>query len=368
MRSWVIGGSLFLALEQLDAIRELLEKRSPVQARMALILLDGLTDAMLFRRLEELYEASEMPWIRHEMPRYSTRKRSPARQRFSRRVEMARRVTAVDRLLGDGEQLIDDADAAVLKIGHSYRNDAYHEDAHNESVVASIACVLFAAVARLVARMQPASRALGHISSKQIEQLAAWGYQTDAMLELREAADQVTAAFIGKLSVDPKELRDLLAEDLDYRVDELRGDVSFLHEANIPPEKFIESVELWAHYGADEELLELKGQFDPLAMAKEAGVAEPSEEMIARSQAALKRYRERQAELEQKHRQRVSLDLIDQATRVAARLRRLSSTSQILSTYHALDVRLSELEGYVEEAVVSLDREIQHQIDLARGK
>jgi hypothetical protein len=178
MRSWAVGGSLFLALEQLDGIRELLRTGSPVKARMALVLLDGLADAMLFRRLEQLYEASEEPFLKHRMPRYSTRDRNIARQRFNRRVEIARRVTEVDRWVRDGAALIDEADAAVLKVGHSYRNDAYHEDVHNEFVVASTARVLFAAVARLVAAMQRPGVRVGSISTRQIEQLAAWGYET----------------------------------------------------------------------------------------------------------------------------------------------------------------------------------------------
>lgn len=105
---------------------------------MALILLDGLADAMLFRRLQQLYEAAEEPILKHKMPRFSTRERNLARQRFNKRVEIARRPTELDGWLGDGEPLISDADAIVLKVGHSYRNDAYHEDAHNAFVVPSV--------------------------------------------------------------------------------------------------------------------------------------------------------------------------------------------------------------------------------------
>jgi hypothetical protein len=36
--------------------------------------------------------------------------------------------------------------------------------------------------------------------------------------------------------------------------------------------------------------------------------------------------------------------------------------------HHAVDESLSELEGYVHEAVLTLDRETQHQIDLTRGR
>jgi hypothetical protein len=368
MRSYTVAGDLFLALEQLDAIRELLRMKSPVKARMALILLDGLADALLFRRLKQLYEASEEPLLKHKMPRYSNRERNLARQRFNRRVEIARRLTEVDRWLGDGAALIDDADAGVLKVGHSYRNDAYHEDAHNEFVVSSVARVLFAAVARLVARMQRPGVAVGSISDRQIEQLASWGYETGSMLELRAAAEAVTDNFIAELAVDPRELRELLAEDLEARVESLRDDIGFLGQSNVEPAKIIEGVELWSHYGADEELLELQQQFDPFVLAEERGYAEPTEELVARTQAALVRYRARMDELEREHKQRVSFDLIDRATRVATRLRRLADPSRILVTYQEVDEPLAELERYVHCAVLALDREIQHQIDLARGK
>lgn len=368
MRSYTVGGDLFLALEQLDAIRQLLRTKSPVKARMALILLDGLADAMLFRRLEQLYDASEEPVLKHKMPRYSNRYRNLARQRFNRRVEIARQLTEVDRWFGDGGALIDDADAAVLKVGHSYRNDAYHEDAHNESVISSVARVLFAGVARLVARMQRAGVAVGSISDSQIEELAGWGYESGSMLELRAAAETVTGNFITELAVDPRELRELLADDLEARIESLQDDIGFLGQSNVDPAKIIEGVELWSRYGADEELLELQQQFDPFVLAEECGYDEPTEELIARTQAALIRYRERMDELEREHKKRVSLDLIDRATKIAGRLRRLSDPSRILVAYHEVDEPLAELERYVHRAVMVLDREIQHQIDLARGK
>jgi hypothetical protein len=302
------------------------------------------------------------------MPRYSTRDRAVARQRFNKRVEIARRPSELDSWLGDGEPLISDADAIVLKVGHSYRNDAYHEDAHNAFVVSSVARVLFAAVARLVARMQRRGMSVGSISDDQIEELAGWGYQSGSMLELRAAAEAVTAGFIAELAVEPYELRDLLAADLESRVNSLEGDLEFLSQASIEPGKIIEGVELWAHYGADEELLELAQQFDPLFLVEQIDAGRPRDEVMAESEAAVAGYRERMDELEREHKQRVSLDLVDRATRVAVRLRGLKNASPILATYYAIDEPLSELERYVYEAVIALDREIQHQIDLARGK
>jgi len=362
------GGDLFLALEQLEAIRDLLMANSPVKDRMALILLDALADALLFRRLEQIYEATEEPFLRHKMPRFSRQDRFVARQRFNRRVEIARQATELDRWVGDGEELISESDAAILKVGHSYRNGAYHEGALNPDVTAALARVLFGAVARLVARSERPGVAVGSISERRIAQLAGWGYETGGMLELRPAADAVSQRFASELAVDATDLGDLLADDLEARVESLRSDVGFLAESGVEPEKIIEGVELWSHYGADEELLELQAQFDPFAIYEASERGELREDVAAEAEAALKRYRERQEELEREHKRRVSLDLLDRATSTAERLRTMSDTKKVLVAYHDVERPLAELEDYVDEAVRALDREIQRQIDLARGK
>ncbi len=362
------GGHLFLALEQLEAIRDLLSARSPVKDRMALILLDTLADALLFRRLERIYEASEESFLRHKMPRFSRRDRLVARQRFNRRVEIARQVTELDRWMGDGDELIDADDAAILKVGHSYRNGAYHEGAINSSTTEAIVRVLFGSVARLVARLESPGHAVGSLSDRRIEQLAAWGYGTGHMLELRSAAETVTGRFAADLAVDASELRELLAVDLEARVESLRSDVGFLAEGGVEPAKIIEGVELWSHYGADEELLELQAQFDPFAIYEASERGEPRGDVAARAEAALKRYRERQEELEREHKQRVSLDLLDRGANTATRLRKMTGTKKILVGYHDVERPLAELEEYVDEAVRALDREIQRQIDISRGK
>jgi hypothetical protein len=188
------------------------------------------------------------------------------------------------------------------------------------------------------------------------------------MLELRGAAETVTSGFIAELTVAPYELRDVLAADLESRVHSLESDVEFLGQASVDPAKIIEGVELWSHYGADEELLELAEQFDPFVLADESEAGRPRDELIAQSEAAMARYRARLDELEREHKQRVSLEIVARAAKVATRLRRLDDPSHLLVTYREVDEPLTELEGYVHEGVLALDREIEQQIDLARGK
>jgi hypothetical protein len=54
----------------------------------------------------------------------------------------------------------------------------------------------------------------------------------------------VTDRFITSLAVDVNELRELLADDLEARVEALRSDVAFLAESGVAPATIIEGVEL----------------------------------------------------------------------------------------------------------------------------
>jgi hypothetical protein len=105
----------FLGLEQLEVCRELLLVDTPAKARMAVILLDGLVDALLYRHLEDLYRASEEPFTRAEMPRYPRKLRREAKMQFDVRVELAAQTTYWDQIWRDGTALVDDLDRAVLE-------------------------------------------------------------------------------------------------------------------------------------------------------------------------------------------------------------------------------------------------------------
>lgn len=326
---------------------------------------------MLFRRLEDLYEASETPWLRRlgDMQVYPRKTRRRAREGFNRRVELARH--RIPSLFGSEEEWLTEDDASVLKVCHAYRNLAYHEDTHNPNVIASIARMHYAVVARLFAHLQPAGVSTGSTSKARIEQLAKWGYETGSMLNVREAADVVAEHISDALPVDPSKLRDILAEDLEERAESVREDVRFLAENTvIDPARIVEGAELSAYYSADEELLELQDQFDPYWLVEQDNEGVPREDLIERAREAVALHRERMDELEREHQQRVTLGLIDQADRTASRLRRIptTNTTRMLVTYQQVDSPLFELERYVRTAVYDVDREIQRQIDIERGK
>ena len=361
------ASDLFLHLEQLEAIRDLLAAGSAARAQMALILLDGLADALVFRRLSRLYEATEDFFLKRTMPRFTTQDRAIARQRFNRRVEIAAQ-TELNSFFGESPRLLTEPEAVILKVAHRYRNSAYHEGAHHARVAASIAQALFEVVAEMVVRTHPDGWMVGSIPPSRIAQLRSWGYETGSGLQVRQAAEAVCSRFTSDLEADAIVVRELFADDLGVRIDKVQRDVDWLRQNGVDADKIIEGVELEAHYGADEELLNLQAKLDPLALAEESGYGELNQGQLDRTEAALAQLRERMEELEREHRRRVTLGLLERAEREASHLRKMNEMHRILETYAAVERPLAELERYVEQAVMIIDRAIQHQIDLERGK
>ena len=188
------------------------------------------------------------------------------------------------------------------------------------------------------------------------------------MLDVRAAAEAVTEHFIATVPVDPAVLRNTLAADLESRADELDGDLGFLAESGHDPARIIAGVELWDTYGADEQLLALARRFDPFVLVEESGGGKVTDEAREEADAAVRAYRARMDELERGHKARVTPALVERARRDAERLRPMSDASKIVVLYHDVDRALARLEKYVAEAVSELDRAIQMQIDIERGK
>jgi hypothetical protein len=128
---------LRLLVEQLEMIRGLLDRGSGVDAKVSIILLDNVADSLMYRRcLQEFEKDSELAMIRR--PRFTPAKQSEALWDFKTKVNLL-----------NGVGFMSAEDAAVLKIGHSYRNAAYHRDSHNPRVTNELGRLLFAAVSSL---------------------------------------------------------------------------------------------------------------------------------------------------------------------------------------------------------------------------
>lgn len=153
-----------VTLQQLELCRELILDGTEAKWRVALILLDNISEIILYRVVKD--ELAKEDFIRSVV-----RERFPPKQR-----------RAIDRFFWAKLEVVADIRhlpepvCKALTILHSYRNAAFHRDTHNPAVLPILARVAFVAVADLFARTHAGmhSSAIGGYS-KPIEWLQHYG-------------------------------------------------------------------------------------------------------------------------------------------------------------------------------------------------
>jgi hypothetical protein len=360
---------MLLGLKQLGVCRELLLDGSSAKARMALILLDALADSLIYRRLQSLYGISEQRFAPQGPRVYSTKQRRQAKMNFERRVELAQDSFPPGGLTWDEGPILDELDAAIVLVGHSYRKDAHHHDTHNPAVIGPIGRVMFAAVARMFTRSQPAGLYVGY-SRVRLDALAAHGIEDDRTRRMtpRDYAAQGAARTLVGLELGEAELAAALTADLEARADQAVEDAEFLP---LDPDELNEALaryELWIKHSADEDFIELLRQMDPAARAVVGKLETIPQAYFREAEQAERDLHTRIAEIERTERPTANLGLIDTARNVAGRLRDETELALLLAEYHETDRELRVLEECLLMGVEEWDRRLQLADDLRRGK
>jgi hypothetical protein len=357
-----------LCAEHLEVARELLTSGSPAKERMAVILLDGLTDAFLYRRLSTLYRFIEEGWwYRARMPSYPKSLRDRATAEFHTRLKLARPKTYYDEYVFDDTPFIGDTDVTVLQIGHAYRNDAYHRDRHNPDVIGVIGRLMLGAASRLFARAQPGNIGIG-VTPHDAARLDAHGLEAeDGFFSLRRGAEALGNRLIQGLDITVAALADQLANDLEYRLDEVEDSFSYLRASGVDWANLLAMHELAYKHGNDETFLELSEQMDPEIRAERAGLNDVPEQFRAEAKAAPRLYFERQAELLAAMRRQVTTDTLADLRAKAGALRHFTRKPKVLSRYHEADRVLVMVEECSSNAIRGLDEMSEREVDRARG-
>jgi hypothetical protein len=361
----------FYDLEVLYECRALLLSDSTAKARMALILLDSLIDALLYRRLKLAYIVSEANWFMG-IPRFPKSVRTSARKNFEERLRIARRP-----LLGDvqssSEPWVEDVEADVILIGHSYRNAAYHRDTHNPAVIRPLAKLLFRAVAHAFAR--------GHDelfnfypSREWRELLAPFGLSAEELGigTRRQVATAVATKLSEGLDEPLDELAGRFADDLEARAAHIDDLTDELPLTALGIDAMLADQEFWDKHGMDDELVRLQELVDPVRRAMALKI-EPGSGMFNEIVDEAKRleptYTSRLKELRlAAGAPTVSLAVLAHARRTAKTIRQSRDLSRVLSDYQGVDRDLGVLERYLDEAVSDYDEWQQRQRDIERGK
>jgi hypothetical protein len=366
-------GRFALAAEQLVLCRELLLSSSAPRHRMAVILLDSLADALLFRRMEEAFRDSDQAWFRYSLPHYSAKKREKARRHFKERLKLVRDPSA-DTVLGGHPPVVTEADIDVLTIGHSYRNAAYHRDRH-PAVVATIGKLFFQSVGALLVNSQWPGGARS-ITEEEANRLRSVGVDPDAgsyglrMLDFRATAEGLVSSMSSRMTVPVSKVAEEFADDLKLRVEEVEDNIDYLSDGRGKMEESLERLEFRASLGDDDtELMRLKDARDLLGRKIwKIGPSEATRELYEQRARAADAYAKRFIELwGAREKTKGTLDRLADIRKVSERLPRKRSSAVILRTYSQADEELSVIEGYIDEAVAAFDDHVNNEVDRLRG-
>jgi hypothetical protein len=181
-----------ITLQQLEICRQLILDSTEAKSRVALILLDNISEIILYRVVKEELAREDFlrPVVRDQYP---LKKRRAIDRFFWAKLEIVTDIRRLPRAV-----------SAALTILHSYRNAAYHRDTHNPAVLPILARIAFVAVADLLARTSAGMQSYaigGH--RKPIEWLRQYGLDTTFVqfdTASKSIARQLTKGIRPKLS------------------------------------------------------------------------------------------------------------------------------------------------------------------------
>ena len=191
-------------VDVLEAVRELLGTQTHARVRLALVALDGLAEAFMFRLCSELFSRDEF-YARIVPPRFSRKQKNAASFRHPAKLSLLRE-----------EGLIGSEDVAVLDVAHGYRNRAVHHDVHNPRAGLAISALLIGAVGRLFGATG-AGVTIGGFKDGDLTWIAKYGLSTTS-IELGPAAARIAAVVGEGLPLGKAEVQRALLGDLHERL------------------------------------------------------------------------------------------------------------------------------------------------------
>ena len=210
-----------ITVQHLEVCRSLILLGGEAHCRSALILLDHVSEVILYRIMEEEIEKDEFT-RKVVPPRYSPKQRRQLQRLFHAKLDTVARVYHLPALV-----------TTTLKILHDYRNAAQHQDKHNPAVLPILARISFVATADFFARTAAGfrNRGIGGFS-RQIEWLQPFGLDT-GHIWFESVAKEIARQL--KKGIRPKfaAVKQSLAADIRTRVVAVRNVLDEVFEGDV---------------------------------------------------------------------------------------------------------------------------------------
>ena len=370
------GVARFLVfVEQLDVACDLLADGGIAQARAALVGVDNLANLLLHAHAKAVFASGEGS-RRYPRKRYSKKERRKILGDFDRMVTLATRDTGPS--WRSRVAILNEEDAGVMRVAHTYRNNVYHEDRHNEAILGPLTVLYAQAVGRALVASHENSRSYS-IDEEQAQRLLQLGYEARpdsfvtscTMLDFQVAARDITNNLTGRFEVDDRALRVWLSGDVIDRCARCAGIIAGLMQDGMPAERlnwvFFWS-QFWAEHGADEQWLELEDERDRLADELQSGgdnLAADDPRPAAHRQAS-EAYISRAHELQKAFKPPVNSGDSVRLGRAGERLLRAEDRASLLARYSTIDRDVERLERATLKAAQTWDHMVEAEVDRIR--
>jgi hypothetical protein len=368
-----------LFVDQLAVAREMLVAPGLSKRRMALVAIDNLAELALYRHKRRLAQAAQESW-RDVEPRLDHTDEQRFRSNFNVRVELGLKGAGPGLLESVYKPVLDGLDAGLFRVGHQYRNRAYHADHHNPAALDLVARAYFNAVSRTFTRLQPTNIA-SSMSAATREALRAHGYDGasdawlggDKMMAPAEAASTITGHLSAGLEIDLPSAREVLVGDMRSRIAWTGEMIDGLLADGMPADRL--------EFGLRWTFAWRAISLDPTVVAVERQMREAWRRRVDEPGSRSTESFERDAELNDQRNKRIqellaepgknTFDLPQRINEIATgvqRLLRARNLATLVDRYERLDTAMDQIEEMLDEAAVSWDRYIQEEVDRRRGK
>jgi hypothetical protein len=303
----------------------------------------------MYKRVNDLFSDDEslsqvMP------PRFNSEIKKKVLRNFSDKVKLLHQI----------EKIIGESDAVVLNLGHSYRNAAFHLDQHNPASMKTIVRLLFRSVCSIF-KMSYASRVTMGGFSKGHDWLKAYDLPIN-ILDFKEASHKIASNLSNKIRISLKEAQSALVGDLQNRLETI--DTLIKTQLYSPSDKLLNELlkmqEFQANFDNNQASAKLRAAnyaiIDGKPFDREVYLALENE-YKAKIESGLTTFKPT-----------FTSRRIRNFSQSLSRLSQAKPLDKLLIYYESLDKVVTQLENLIDEAITSVDRAAQFQIDLERGK
>lgn len=372
---------LLLIIEQLELARELIRTGSIARCRAALVVLDNLAEILLMDHAEIIFKDNE-GFYRIRGLRFNSDDQRRIKNDFGRKIQLAS--NPYDAVLGNIEPILLGPDATIFQVAHQYRNDVYHRGRHNPVLLKPLTKLYLIAVGRALVESFQDSLWHQHLdigpTDPRMSELERFGSAVRKIIEQRSVASirgqkrKLVAAVVANISknamVEASALASLLADDLELRVELVRGQLQSALRSGCQPEVLSWNL-AWVQFAnanrGDEKLHQLVDESNQIKELPEEDEdlnqdvrAKLEQEDVELTEQILACHREYKAP--------VGLKTMKQVRGRAKRLRSVADLEPLLRRYSEADRILMRLETASWELAVMWDQRAQYEIDIARGK